>query len=93
MLIEEAMQARAYEDSPLPIGYGQTISQPYMVARVCEVAQLRGGEAVLDVGTGSGYRQRYCRICARACLASRFVPSLPGARGAICSGCTATMWK
>ena len=47
---------RAYDDAALPIGRGQTISQPYMVARICEALALRGGERVLDVGTGSGYQ-------------------------------------
>jgi protein-L-isoaspartate(D-aspartate) O-methyltransferase len=47
---------RAYEDAALPIGHGQTISQPYMVARICEELGLRGEERVLDVGTGSGYQ-------------------------------------
>jgi protein-L-isoaspartate(D-aspartate) O-methyltransferase len=46
----------AYEDAALPIGSGQTISQPYMVARICSELGLRGGERVLDVGTGSGYQ-------------------------------------
>jgi protein-L-isoaspartate(D-aspartate) O-methyltransferase len=47
---------RAYDDVALPIGSGQTISQPYMVARICELLELRGDERVLDVGTGSGYQ-------------------------------------
>jgi protein-L-isoaspartate(D-aspartate) O-methyltransferase len=47
---------RAYDDAALPIGDGQTISQPYMVARICAELQLHGGETVLDVGTGSGYQ-------------------------------------
>jgi protein-L-isoaspartate(D-aspartate) O-methyltransferase len=47
---------RAYDDVALPIGHGQTISQPYMVALICEVLALRGDERVLDVGTGSGYQ-------------------------------------
>jgi protein-L-isoaspartate(D-aspartate) O-methyltransferase len=47
---------RAYEDAALPIGHGQTMSQPYMVARICEALELRGEERVLDVGTGSGYQ-------------------------------------
>jgi protein-L-isoaspartate(D-aspartate) O-methyltransferase len=47
---------RAYADAALPIGHGQTISQPYMVARIAEVLGLTGGEKVLDVGTGSGYQ-------------------------------------
>jgi protein-L-isoaspartate(D-aspartate) O-methyltransferase len=46
----------AYEDAALPIGHAQTISQPYMVARICEELRLRGDERVLDVGTGSGYQ-------------------------------------
>ena len=46
----------AYEDSPLPIGAGQTISQPYMVALMSECLELCGGETVLEVGTGSGYQ-------------------------------------
>lgn len=45
----------AYDDEPLPIGAEQTISQPYMVALMCEVAALNGSERVLEVGTGSGY--------------------------------------
>jgi len=47
--------ANAYEDRPLAIGCGQTISQPYTVAFMCQAAQLRGTERVLEVGTGSGY--------------------------------------
>src|SRR5690349_3210353 len=49
-------QRRAYRDAALPIGHGQTISQPYMVARIAEALAVRPGELVLDVGTGSGYQ-------------------------------------
>lgn len=49
------LRARAWEDEPLPIGDGQTISQPFVVARMCELLELTGDEKVLDVGTGSGY--------------------------------------
>ncbi len=49
-------QHLAYEDRPLPIGAGQTISQPYMVAAMSEALALKGNETVLDVGTGSGYQ-------------------------------------
>jgi len=49
-LVEEA-----WENEPLPIGCGQTISQPLVAARMCELLELEGGERVLDVGTGSGY--------------------------------------
>ena len=56
LFIPAGERPRAYDDVALPIGHGQTISQPYMVARICEVLALRGDERVLDVGTGSGYQ-------------------------------------
>src|SRR4051794_40456601 len=49
------LRDEAWENIPLPIGAGQTISQPLVVARMCELLALRGDERVLDVGTGSGY--------------------------------------
>ena len=55
-LVPEAERADAYADGPLPIGEGQTISQPYIVAAMSEAAALSGGERVLEVGTGSGYQ-------------------------------------
>jgi protein-L-isoaspartate(D-aspartate) O-methyltransferase len=54
--VPSAVRNLAYEDSPLPIGEGQTISQPYIVALMTELADLRKGERVLEVGTGSGYQ-------------------------------------
>src|SRR6184192_1087168 len=54
--VGERERRRAYEDAALPINGGQTISQPYMVARICEALQLAGAERVLDVGTVSGYQ-------------------------------------
>ena len=56
LFVPPELRYRAYEDAALPIGEGQTISQPYMVARICEELELHGGERVLDVGTGSGYQ-------------------------------------
>ena len=56
LFVPEAERHRAYADAALPIGHDQTISQPYMVARIAEVLGLTGGEKVLDVGTGSGYQ-------------------------------------
>jgi len=53
--IQAEYAAHAYDDEPLPIGAEQTISQPYMVALMCEVASLAGVERVLEIGTGSGY--------------------------------------
>lgn len=55
-LVPAELQPRAYEDNPLPIGYEQTISQPYVVAAMTEAAQLAPGEKVLEIGTGSGYQ-------------------------------------
>ncbi len=54
--VPKAYVAQAYEDHPLPIGYGQTISQPYIVAWMTELLELAGGEKVLEIGTGSGYQ-------------------------------------
>src|SRR6266545_2078174 len=51
LFIPEELRDRAYDDAALPIGGGQTISQPYMVARICEALALKGDEHVLDVGT------------------------------------------
>jgi protein-L-isoaspartate(D-aspartate) O-methyltransferase len=56
LFVPEELRARAYDDAALPIGSGQTISQPAMVALICELLALHGGERVLDVGTGSGYQ-------------------------------------
>ncbi|TMK68578.1 MAG: protein-L-isoaspartate(D-aspartate) O-methyltransferase [Actinobacteria bacterium] len=56
LFVPPELRDRAYEDAALPIGSGQTISQPYMVARICEALALTGRERVLDVGTGSGYQ-------------------------------------
>jgi len=54
--VPPSLRDRAYEDGPLPIGLGQTISQPYMVAIMTDLLELQGAENVLEVGTGSGYQ-------------------------------------
>ena len=56
LFVPGRLRPRAYDDEPLPIGEGQTISQPYIVAYMTEALGLRGGERVLEVGTGSGYQ-------------------------------------
>ena len=56
LFVPDELADRAYEDAALPIRAGQTISQPYMVARIAEELALRGDERVLDVGAGSGYQ-------------------------------------
>jgi protein-L-isoaspartate(D-aspartate) O-methyltransferase len=55
LFVPEGLRAEAWDNVPLPIGAGQTISQPLVVARMCELLELTGDETVLDVGTGSGY--------------------------------------
>ena len=54
--VAEALQMRAYDDKPLPIGERQTISQPYMVGLMTQALELRGHERVLEIGTGCGYQ-------------------------------------
>jgi protein-L-isoaspartate(D-aspartate) O-methyltransferase len=56
LFVPEHSAQAAYEDHPLPIGHGQTISQPYIVAVMTELCGIRGGEKVLEIGTGSGYQ-------------------------------------
>lgn len=56
LFVPEAYLQMAYEDHPLPIGYGQTISQPYIVAWMTELLELKPGDKVLEIGTGSGYQ-------------------------------------
>ena len=66
--VPEALRRRAYVDSALPIGEGQTISQPWIVAAICQALRLEGGERVLEVGTGSGYS-----ACVLALLAGEVI--------------------
>jgi protein-L-isoaspartate(D-aspartate) O-methyltransferase len=54
--VPDELQAQAYADRPLPIGYGQTISQPYIVALMTELLKLKSTDRVLEIGTGSGYQ-------------------------------------
>ena len=56
LFVPEEGRSRAYDDRPLPIGHGQTISQPYIVALMTELAQVEPGDRVLEIGTGSGYQ-------------------------------------
>jgi protein-L-isoaspartate(D-aspartate) O-methyltransferase len=56
LFVPESLRARAYSDSPLPIGYGQTISQPYIVAFMTQALDVQPRDRVLEIGTGSGYQ-------------------------------------
>lgn len=82
IFVDEALESRAYEDTALPIGHGQTISQPFIVARMTE-ALLEGGPLgdVLEVGTGSGYQTAIlARMVRRVYSVERIEPLLARAR-------------
>ncbi len=76
-----SLQDRAYEDCPLPIGEGQTISQPYIVAQMTEALRISGGEKVLEIGTGSGYQTAVLsRLAGEVVTVERLPELLEGAR-------------
>jgi protein-L-isoaspartate(D-aspartate) O-methyltransferase len=76
LFVPEELRSRAYADSALPIGHGATISQPTMVARMCEELRLTGEERVLDVGTGSGYQVAVLAELAAEVVGIERVPEL-----------------
>ncbi len=72
LFVDEALRDRAYGDYALPIGEGQTISQPFMVAIMTELLELKGGEKVLEIGTGSGYQAAVlAELCEKVCTVER----------------------
>lgn len=76
MFVDSALASHAYQDSSLPIGEGQTISQPYMVGKMSQLLELKGHERVLEVGTGCGYQTAVLsRLCRRVYSIER-IPSL-----------------
>jgi protein-L-isoaspartate(D-aspartate) O-methyltransferase len=84
IFVPTGMRHRAYEDSALPIGQGQTISQPSMHARYLELLQLTGNEKVLEVGTGSGYQTALlAHLASQVFSIERVAPLLQRARDAI----------
>jgi protein-L-isoaspartate(D-aspartate) O-methyltransferase len=74
--VPERARRHAYDDDALLLGHGQTISQPYVVALICEALRLRGGELVLDVGTGSGYQAAVLAMLARSVVSVERIPEL-----------------
>jgi len=78
--IPASLASRSYEDGPLPIGEGQTISQPYIVAEMTEALRLSGTEKVLEIGTGSGYQTAIlCRLAREVVTVERIASLLKGA--------------
>lgn len=81
LFVEDAMKNQAYGDFPLPIGRGQTISQPYIVALMTQALGLKGHESVLEIGTGSGYQAAILsQICAKVYTVERVDSLLVEAR-------------
>jgi protein-L-isoaspartate(D-aspartate) O-methyltransferase len=79
LFVPEAERDFAYDDRPLPLGYGQTISQPYIVAVMTEALQLSGNEKVLEVGTGSGYQAAILALLASEVCSVERIPELASA--------------
>jgi protein-L-isoaspartate(D-aspartate) O-methyltransferase len=76
LFVPEALQSAAYEDRPLPIGEDQTISQPYIVAFMTELLELKGAERVLEIGTGSGYQTAVLAQTAAEVYSIEILPKL-----------------
>ncbi|MBP1729305.1 MAG: pcm [Deltaproteobacteria bacterium] len=76
LFVQEAMASQAYNDTSLPIGDKQTISQPHMVALMTEMLELAGSETVLEIGTGSGYQAAVLSCLARRVCTIERIPSL-----------------
>lgn len=81
LFVEEALKDQAYGDFPLPIGRGQTISQPFIVALMTQALGLKGQESVLEIGTGSGYQAAIlAQICEKVYTVERIDSLLVQAR-------------
>lgn len=76
LFVPPALRSRAYDDGPLPIGEGQTISQPYIVALMSQSLLLSGTETVLEVGTGSGYQAAVLSCLAKRVYSIEILPRL-----------------
>lgn len=74
--VPEALKSQAYKDNALPISGGQTISQPFIVARMTELLELTGKERVLEIGAGSGYQSAILASLARKIFAVERIPNL-----------------
>ncbi len=76
LFLDEVFAAQAYDDNPLPIGEKQTISQPYIVALMTELLELKGTERILEIGTGSGYQTAILAQLAEQVFSIERIPGL-----------------
>jgi protein-L-isoaspartate(D-aspartate) O-methyltransferase len=81
LFVPEPQRNHAYDDRPLPVGEGQTISQPYMVAWMTELLSLEGDEVVLEIGTGTGYQAAILGMLAKMVYTVERIPSLAQSAG------------
>lgn len=82
LFVPPARRSAAYDDTPLPLGEGQTISQPYMVAWMTELLELEGDETVLEIGTGSGYQAAILGVLAARVYTVERIEELAAGAGA-----------
>ena len=76
LFVPESQRTKAYSDAPLPIGYGQTISQPYIVALMTQALEVEANHRVLEVGTGSGYQAAVLSMLAKEVYSIEILPPL-----------------
>jgi protein-L-isoaspartate(D-aspartate) O-methyltransferase len=76
LFVPSSQQRAAYDDSPMPIGYGQTISQPYIVAYMTEIVAPKPGDKILEIGTGSGYQAAVLSMIVDSVFTVEIIPEL-----------------
>lgn len=79
LFVPSALQSQAYKDNALPLSVGQTVSQPFIVARMTELLELKGKERVLEIGFGSGYQTAVLALLARKVFAIERIPTIASA--------------
>jgi protein-L-isoaspartate(D-aspartate) O-methyltransferase len=84
--VPSRLQQAAYRDEPLPIGNGQTISQPLIIAMMTQALELKGNEKVLEVGTGSGYQAAILAELCREVITTERLPTLAESAGIVLAG-------
>ena len=79
LFVPSALQSQAYKDNALPLSVGQTVSQPFIVARMTELLELKGRERVLEIGSGSGYQTAVLALLARKIFAIERIATIAAA--------------